>query len=103
MAEQLHRRHRRVTARQLRLRRQTWLTDFRDDLPNIDIPVLVIHGTEDRILPYEATAKRLPGLVKNLKLVTRRGRPAQHRLDLPGRGQRGAARLPKRVGDMSAS
>ncbi|WP_204082582.1 alpha/beta fold hydrolase [Asanoa ishikariensis] len=37
----------------------TWLTDFRPDLPKIDVPVLVVHGTEDRILPYEATAKRL--------------------------------------------
>jgi non-heme chloroperoxidase len=53
----------------------TWLTDFRDDLPNIDVPVLVVHGTEDRILPYEATAKRLPGLVKDLKLVTVEGGP----------------------------
>jgi non-heme chloroperoxidase len=47
----------------------TWLTDFRADLPNIDVPMLVVHGTEDRILPYEATAKRLPDLVANLKLV----------------------------------
>jgi non-heme chloroperoxidase len=53
----------------------TWLTDFRDDLPKIDVPVLVVHGTEDRILPYEATAKRLPGLVKDLKLVTVEGGP----------------------------
>jgi len=29
----------------------------------------VIHGTADRILPYEATVKRLPGLVKDLRLV----------------------------------
>src|SRR5262249_12924483 len=34
----------------------TWLTDFRRDLPRIDVPVLVVHGTEDRILPYESTA-----------------------------------------------
>jgi non-heme chloroperoxidase len=53
----------------------TWLTDFRDDLPTIDVPVLVMHGTEDRILPYEATAKRLPALVKNLKLVPVEGGP----------------------------
>ena len=48
----------------------TWLTDFRDDLPKIDVPVLAIHGTADRILPYEATASRLPGLVEDLRLVT---------------------------------
>jgi non-heme chloroperoxidase len=48
----------------------TWLTDFRVDLPKIDIPVLVVHGTEDRILPYESTAKRLPALITDLKLVS---------------------------------
>jgi len=53
----------------------TWLTDFRADLPRIDVPVLVVHGTEDRILPFEATAKRLPGLVANLKLVPVEGGP----------------------------
>jgi non-heme chloroperoxidase len=48
----------------------TWLTDFRDDLPKIDVPTLVIHGTGDRILPYSATAERLPGLIGDMKLVT---------------------------------
>jgi non-heme chloroperoxidase len=37
----------------------TWLTDFRQDLPKIDIPTLVVHGTADRILPFESTAARL--------------------------------------------
>jgi non-heme chloroperoxidase len=54
---------------------QTWLTDFRRDLTNIDVPVLVVHGTEDRILPFESTAKRLPNLVPNLKLVPVEGGP----------------------------
>lgn len=36
-----------------------WLTDFRGDLPKIDVPTLVVHGTADRILPFEATAARL--------------------------------------------
>ncbi len=53
----------------------SWLTDFRDDLPKIDVPTLVIHGTADRILPYEATAKRLPGLIKDLQLVAVEGGP----------------------------
>jgi non-heme chloroperoxidase len=53
----------------------TWLTDFRGDLSKIDVPVLVAHGSEDRILPYEATAKRLPGLIKDLRLVTVEGGP----------------------------
>lgn len=53
----------------------SWLTDFREDLPKVDVPTLVIHGTEDRILPFEATAKRVPGLIKDLNLVTVKGGP----------------------------
>jgi non-heme chloroperoxidase len=53
----------------------TWLTDFREDLPKIDVPVLVVHGTEDRILPFEATAARLPGLIKDVQLVKVEGGP----------------------------
>lgn len=47
----------------------TWLTDFRDDLPKIDVPTLIIHGDADRILPLESTAERLPKLIKNSRLV----------------------------------
>jgi non-heme chloroperoxidase len=36
-----------------------WLTDFRPDLAKIDVPTLVVHGTADRILPFDATAGRL--------------------------------------------
>ena len=53
----------------------TWLTDFRRDLPKIDVPMLVLHGTADRILPFEATAKRLPALVKGLTLIPVEGGP----------------------------
>jgi non-heme chloroperoxidase len=54
---------------------ETWLTDFRADLPKIDVPVLVVHGTEDRILPFEATAARLPDLIDDVKLVPVEGGP----------------------------
>lgn len=47
----------------------TWVTDFRGDLPKIDVPTLVVHGTEDRILPFSATAERLPGLIADMRLV----------------------------------
>ena len=47
----------------------TWLTDFRADLPQIDVPVLVVQGTEDRILPIDATGRRLPGLLKDARLI----------------------------------
>ena len=35
------------------------LTDFRGDLPKIAVPTLVLRGTADRTLPFEATAGRL--------------------------------------------
>ncbi len=53
----------------------TWLTDFRADVAKIDVPTLVVHGTEDRILPFEATAQRLPALIEDLKLVAVEGGP----------------------------
>jgi non-heme chloroperoxidase len=53
----------------------SWLTDFRADLPKIDIPVLLVHGDADRILPYASTAARLPGLIKDLTVVTVEGGP----------------------------
>jgi non-heme chloroperoxidase len=55
----------------------TWLTDFREDLPKIDVPTLVVHGTEDRILPVEATAARLRDeqLIADLKVVEVEGGP----------------------------
>jgi non-heme chloroperoxidase len=37
----------------------TWLTDFRADLPKIDVPVLAVHGTADRVLPLAVTTGRL--------------------------------------------
>jgi non-heme chloroperoxidase len=53
----------------------TWLTDFRPDLPKVDVPVLVVHGTEDRILPFDATAARLPELIDDVELVPVDGGP----------------------------
>jgi non-heme chloroperoxidase len=53
----------------------TWETDFRADLPKIDVPMLVIQGTDDRILPYPKTGERLPGMIKDLQLVAIDGGP----------------------------
>ncbi|MET8437933.1 alpha/beta hydrolase [Streptomyces sp900116325] len=44
-----------------------WLTDFRADLPKIDVPVLVVQGDQDRILPPIHTGDRLPGLIDDLQ------------------------------------
>jgi non-heme chloroperoxidase len=53
----------------------TWATDFRDDLPKIDVPILVIHGDADQVLPLDKTAARLPGLIKDVHLVVVEGGP----------------------------
>jgi non-heme chloroperoxidase len=53
----------------------TWLTDFRADLPKIDVPLLVVQGTEDRILPIDATGRRIPGLVKDVQFIEIEGGP----------------------------
>jgi non-heme chloroperoxidase len=53
----------------------TWLTDFRDDVAKIDVPTLVMHGTEDRILPFDSTAGRLPDLIDDVKVVPVEGGP----------------------------
>ncbi len=54
---------------------ETWETDFRADLAKIDVPVLVIQGDADRILPYEKTGKRLPGMIEDMRLITIEGGP----------------------------
>ena len=53
----------------------TWTTDFRDDLPKIDVPVLVIQGDADQVLPLDKTGSRLPGLIKDVRLVVIEGGP----------------------------
>jgi non-heme chloroperoxidase len=53
----------------------TWLTDFRADLPKIDVPLLVLQGTEDRILPIDATGRRLPDLVSDIRFIEVEGGP----------------------------
>ncbi|MFD6415176.1 alpha/beta fold hydrolase [Streptomyces sp. NPDC060194] len=35
----------------------TWYTDFRADIPAVDVPALILHGTADRILPVEGTGR----------------------------------------------
>jgi len=51
------------------------LEDFRGDLATISIPILVIHGDQDRVLPYEATSRRLPALLKNTRFTIIAGGP----------------------------
>jgi non-heme chloroperoxidase len=53
----------------------TWLTDFRPDLPNIDVPSLIIQGTEDRVLPYPLTGVRMHSALPGSQFVTLEGAP----------------------------
>jgi non-heme chloroperoxidase len=47
----------------------TWLTDFRADIPKIDVPALILHGTADNILPIDATGRRFHKLLPAAKYV----------------------------------
>jgi non-heme chloroperoxidase len=53
----------------------TWHTDFRADLPKIDVPVLVMHGSEDRILPIEACGARTHEAIADSEYVVIDGAP----------------------------
>src|SRR5215469_11655644 len=53
----------------------TWTTDFRADLPKIDVPMLVLHGGADQVLPLDKNSKRLPGLIKDVELTVVEGGP----------------------------
>jgi pimeloyl-ACP methyl ester carboxylesterase len=53
----------------------TWETDFRADLPKIDVPILVIQGDADRVLPFPSTGQRLPPLISDSELVVIQGGP----------------------------
>jgi non-heme chloroperoxidase len=48
----------------------TWMTDFRKDVPRVDVPVLVIQGDADRIVPFAATGQVLSKAIKGARLVT---------------------------------
>jgi len=52
-----------------------WLTDFRKDIRNVDVPTLIIQGDADRILPFEVTGKRLHDAIENSRLAVLRGAP----------------------------
>ena len=53
----------------------TWLEDFRENLKHVDVPTLVIHGDDDRIVPLAAAGQRTAKLVKGAQLVVIKGGP----------------------------
>ena len=44
-------------------------TDFTEDLKSVDIPVLVLHGEDDQIVPYGTTAVKAHELLKKGTLI----------------------------------
>lgn len=50
-------------------------TDFTEDLKKIDVPVLVLHGTDDQIVPYADSAPLSAKLLKNGTLKSYDGLP----------------------------
>jgi non-heme chloroperoxidase len=50
-------------------------TDFTDDLKKISVPVLVMHGDDDQIVPYADSGPLTAKLVKNGALKTYKGFP----------------------------
>lgn len=52
-----------------------WGTDLRADVKSIDIPTLVLHGDDDKIVPYANSGKRMPELLKVSELKVIEGAP----------------------------
>ena len=50
-------------------------TDFFEDLKTIDVPVLVMHGLDDQICPFESSGAKSAKLVKKGTLITYPGFP----------------------------
>ncbi|TYR65361.1 alpha/beta fold hydrolase [Streptomyces parvus] len=53
----------------------TWYTDFRADIPAVDVPTLILHGTADRILPAEGTARPFRKALPSADYVEIEGAP----------------------------
>jgi non-heme chloroperoxidase len=53
-------------------------TDFTEDLKAVDIPVLLLHGEDDQIVPIENSAIKSAKLLKNGKLITYPSRNAYY-------------------------
>ncbi len=49
--------------------------DFKADIPAIDVPTLILHGTEDKPAPIDATARRAHRMIRGSKLIEYEGHP----------------------------
>ncbi|CAM3218586.1 Non-heme bromoperoxidase BPO-A2 [Arthrobacter ulcerisalmonis] len=53
----------------------TWLTDFRADIPKIDVPALIVHGTADNMLPIDSTGRLFAKALPSAEYVEIEGAP----------------------------
>jgi pimeloyl-ACP methyl ester carboxylesterase len=53
----------------------SWIEDFREDISHNDVPTLLLHGDDDRILPPDATSRRQAAMIKDVKYVELEGGP----------------------------
>lgn len=44
-------------------------TDFRGDLPKIKVPALIVHGTDDQIVPIDPSSRAAAKLLPNAELI----------------------------------
>ena len=61
-------------------------TDFRPDLKSFDLPTLIVHGTLDKTVPIDATARPAAKAIRGSRLIEYEGAPhgifATHRAQL---------------------
>ena len=50
-------------------------TDFRADLPQVEVPVLVLHGDSDQTVPLQASGQRAHAMLPNSQLQVIEGAP----------------------------
>ncbi|MEO7978545.1 alpha/beta hydrolase [Flavobacterium sp.] len=50
-------------------------TDFRDELSTINVPTLIIHGDDDKIVPIELTSKKASESIANNTYIVYEGAP----------------------------
>ena len=49
--------------------------DFKADIPAINVPTLILHGTEDKPAPIDATARRAHRMIAHSQLIEYEGHP----------------------------
>jgi pimeloyl-ACP methyl ester carboxylesterase len=50
-------------------------TDFREDLPNVSVPALVLHGDGDGTVPFDGSGRRTHQAIKQSELLVLTGAP----------------------------